>query len=272
MSHKIVLSTATSAWLHNFPNFPFCNSLHFIACCVNSRPDTFDGARCKLLMDPCQHFTKKFINIDQPQRAQNGGSPAAGACGMCWNRSDGPFNEVLNSNQRLDDTISSSSSYTCSPKKLQTVSVLPRSSRLSLTQNISPKTTTRPCSHHGTTERVEEFTPFCTAASSIGALPTLSGLSEHYPSPLCDVAQKQSTSRRRTQYERSHTSTDCVVLRRRRSRLRVVFENPQSFRNHPRPPSTHLNTTKSFKNCETPKTCPNPGTTKTNNIQESSAP
>ena len=111
--------------------------------------------------------------------------------------------------------------------------------RASLTQNISPK--------HGATERVEEFTPFCTAASSIGALPTLSDTSEHYPSPLCDVAQKQSTSRRRTQYERSHTSTDYVVLRRRRSRLRVVFENPQSFRNHPRPPSTHLNITKSFK-------------------------
>ena len=58
-------------------------------------------------------------------------SPAAGACGMCWDRSDGPFNVVLNSCQGFDTAIwSSTPSNRCSPEKLQTVSVLSQSSRL----------------------------------------------------------------------------------------------------------------------------------------------
>ena len=57
---------ATSVWLHNFPELSFfCHSFHVIPCCV--RP-TFDGATCKLLMDPCQHVTKKFFIIDQPTK------------------------------------------------------------------------------------------------------------------------------------------------------------------------------------------------------------
>ena len=38
----------------------------------------------------------------------------------------------------------------------------------------------QPLQPHGATERLEEFTPFCAAASSNGALPTPSCLSERY--------------------------------------------------------------------------------------------
>ena len=53
--------------------------------------------------------------------------------------------------------------------------------------------TTNPYSHHDATEKVEEFTAFCAVASSNGALPTPSRLSEHHPLPLSDVAQKTCT-------------------------------------------------------------------------------
>ena len=63
-------------------------------------------------------------------------------------------------------------------------------------------------------ERVEEFTLFCTAASSNGALPTLSGLSERN--------EKSRASRRRTQHERNHAAKDNGVLRIRRLRLKAA--------------------------------------------------
>ena len=57
-----------------------------------------------------------------------------------------------------------------------------------------------------------EFTPFCAAASSNGALPTPSGLSQQYSLPPGGVAQKkQGAYKRRTQCEGSHTGTDYVV-------------------------------------------------------------
>ena len=88
---------------------------------------------------------------------------------MCWNRLDGHFTEVLNSYHRFDAAIwSSSPSYKWSPEKMQTVPVLPQSS--------------------DATERVQEFTPFCTAASSNGATP--SAISEHHPLPLSHVGRK----------------------------------------------------------------------------------
>ena len=73
------------------------------------------------------------------------------------------------------------STETVSPKKLQTVSVLSQSSRLVSWQSKTTESpTTSPCSHHVTTKRVEEFTPFCAAASSNRALPAPSRLSERY--------------------------------------------------------------------------------------------
>ena len=49
----------------------------------------------------------------------------------------------------------------------------------------------QPYSHDVATDRVEEFPPFCAEASSNGALPTPSRLTEHFPYlSLCDVAQK----------------------------------------------------------------------------------
>ena len=115
----------------------------------------------------------------------------------------------------LKDTFKKGRVYpikTDSPKKLQTVSVLSQSSRLVSVQNeITENPATSPNSHHVATEMVEEFTPFCAAASSNGALPTLSCLSERY--------RKQRTSRRRTRYGHRHTGMDCIVSRIRRSRL-----------------------------------------------------
>ena len=112
----------------------------------------------------------------------------------------------------------STPSNTCSSQKMQTVSVLPQSSRFSSSQNKTTKPATSPCSHHVATERVEEFTPFCAATWSNGALPTPSRLSEHYFYHLVTWDEKQRAYGRRT----SHTGTDYVALRRRRSRLRAA--------------------------------------------------
>ena len=96
-------------------------------------------------------------------------------------------------------------------------------------EKFQNKTTERPTSspysHHVATEREEEFTPFCTAASSNGALPTPSGLSQHYSLLSVTWDEKQRAHRRCTHYERSYTGTDHVVLRRRRSSLCAAFQN-----------------------------------------------
>ena len=69
---------------------------------------------------------------------------------------------------------------TCSPKKLQTFSVLSqRSPLVSLQNKTTESPATSPCSHVAT-ERVDEFTPCCTEASSHGALPTPSCLLERH--------------------------------------------------------------------------------------------
>ena len=109
---------------------------------------------------------------------------------------------------------------TNSPKKLQTVSALSQSSRLvSLQNNTTKSPTTRPYSHHVTTEKgrgVHSFLrsgvaqrSFAHIVSPLGALLL----------PRCDVGQKQRTIRRRTRYEHRHTGINYVVSRVRRSRL-----------------------------------------------------
>ena len=111
---------------------------------------------------------------------------------------------------------------TGSPQKLRTVSVLSQNSHLvSLQNNTTERPATKPHNHHVATERVEEFTPSCAAASSNGALPTPSRLSPlgALPSSLMGVGRKQRTSSRRTRYGHSHTGMDHVVSRVRRSRF-----------------------------------------------------
>ena len=72
----------------------------------------------------------------------------------------GPSNDT--SKKRRCCSIETSSS-----EKLQNVSVLSQSSRLvSLQDTTTEDPATIPYSHHVATERVEEFTPFCAAASS----------------------------------------------------------------------------------------------------------
>ena len=72
----------------------------------------------------------------------------------------GPSNDT--SKKRRCCSIETSSS-----EKLQNVSVLSQSSRLvSLQDKTTEDPATIPYSHHVATERVEEFTPFCAAASS----------------------------------------------------------------------------------------------------------
>ena len=175
------------------PNFPFCHSFHFIACCVRPRPDTFDGATCKLLMDPCQHVTKKFVNIDQPKVRRMAGRAAE--------------QQVLVECVGIGQTVHSLRSSIPITDSMQQFGLLPHhTDALQINCRPSPcsrrarasyfrravlqKPTTSPCNHHGATERVEEFTPFCTPASSNGALPTPSGLSGHYPLPLSDVGRE----------------------------------------------------------------------------------
>ena len=109
--------------------------------------------------------------------------------------------------------------------KLDTRSLLSPPSHAGSPRKCAPRTRlrkpppTNPHSHQGATERVEEFTPFGAGASSNRALPTPSRLSEHFPYYSVTWHKRHERCRQRTQYERSHTGTDYVVLRRRRSRL-----------------------------------------------------
>ena len=112
------------------------------------------------------------------------------------------------------------STKTGSPRKMQTAPVLSQISHLVSLQN---KPTENPAassySHHVATERVEESSPICTAASSDKALPTPSRLSEHFPYLLVTWDEEQSTRRKRTRYGHGHTWIDHVASRARRSRL-----------------------------------------------------
>ena len=128
----------------------------------------------------------------------------------------------------LKDTFKKGRFYfikTSSPKKLQTVPVLSLSSRLVSLQNKTTESpATSPYCHHVATDRVEEFFPLCAVASSNGALPTPSRLSESYLYHfVSDMGRKQRTSRRRTRYEHRHIGMDYVVSRVRRSRFGVAF-------------------------------------------------
>ena len=185
LSHEMVLSVATSAWLHNFPELSLLPLVLF-HCLL--RAAEARGATCKLWMDPCQHVTNKFTNIDQPNVCRMAGHAAqARACGMCWNWSDSPFNEVLNSYHSFDTNQTDVLQRNCRPSP-----VLPHSSRPVPLQNKTTKSAaTSPYSHFVAKGRLEEFTPFCTAASSSnGALPTPSGFSQQYSLPLSDLGRK----------------------------------------------------------------------------------
>ena len=82
----------------------------------------------------------------------------------------GPLKVPLNNMFKKERANSIS---TVSPKNLQTVSVLSQSSRI---VSFQIETLERPA----TSPHSEEFTPFCAAASSNGAVPTRSRLSERY--------------------------------------------------------------------------------------------
>ena len=65
--------------------------------------------------------------------------------------------------------------------KSQTISGLPKNSRLvSFADEDTKNPSTNHYSHHIATESVEEFTPFCVAASTNGALPTPFRFSKHH--------------------------------------------------------------------------------------------
>ena len=89
-----------------------------------------------------------------------------------------------------------------------------RASFLFKTNAESPATSTY--SRDTVTERVEEFTPFCAAASSYEAFPTPSYLSERH---CLVVERKTKCTETRTQHEPSDTGLHYDVLRIRRSRL-----------------------------------------------------
>ena len=59
VSHEIVLSAATYARLSNVPELSLVTLLSFH--CL--KPGTFEGATCKLLLDPFQHGTKKSLAL-----------------------------------------------------------------------------------------------------------------------------------------------------------------------------------------------------------------
>ena len=57
--HELPEGDAVDSALVEFLNLTNA-SLCLLACCLQPKPSTFDGAMCKLLMYPCQRVTKKF--------------------------------------------------------------------------------------------------------------------------------------------------------------------------------------------------------------------
>ena len=104
-----------------------------------------------------------------------------------------PVSEHFSSAQR--ETQARSAVKHRSPKKLRASCSL---------QNKPTGPATSPYSHHVATERVEELSPFGSAASSNGALPTPSRLSEHVPHSLETRHKRSEHCRQRTQHQRSH--------------------------------------------------------------------
>ena len=104
-----------------------------------------------------------------------------------------------------------------SPTRLQTVSVLSQTRAAFPLQNKTTEiSASNPDNLFVDTVQVEELTPFRTAESSNGALPTPSCFSERFPFLPSDVAQKTRTLQ--TQHNTSAaTRTNYGLLRRRRS-------------------------------------------------------
>ena len=135
-------------------------------------------------------------------------------------KTDGPVDWSHTSCWPCHDPIFISPSWSSAPPGL----TLPMGPRPDYWRNeLLYRAATSRCSHHVSTEKVEEFTPFCAAASSNRALPTPSCLSEHHLYHFVTWRRRHEHCRQHTQYERSHTETDYVALRRRRSPLGAAF-------------------------------------------------
>ena len=127
-----------------------------------------------------QHHTLHDINITRSTGSEAMALPIIGFSIATYHNYDAEVGGPLKG--PLTDTFKKARSNfikTVSPRKLRTVSALSQISHLVSLQNKTAKgPATNPYSHHIATERTEEFTPFCAAASSNGALPTPSCLSE----------------------------------------------------------------------------------------------
>ena len=163
---------------------------------------------CKLLVYPCQRVTKKFL------------ASSTSAKWQVMQLSNACFRNVLKLVGWSIQRVHNSKSQTRHNKlAFYYVGSLRNCVPLFLAEQPYRIPATSPFSHHVATEKIEEFTPFCPAASSNGALPTPSCLSEHHLYHSETRRKRHEHCRQRTQNGRIHTGTDYVVLRRRRSRL-----------------------------------------------------
>ena len=172
LSHDVVLSVVTPASLLTVP-------VHFIACCVGPKPGTFNGTTCKLDVS----LTKKCLASSDSAAQQH----VPLECLRIYQlintiRSSIPVHRLKTTIWPLNDTSEKGRFYSIKnwlSKEVESVSVLSQSSCLvSLQNKITESPASRPYSHHVAAERIEEFTPFCTAASNNGALPIPSLFSE----------------------------------------------------------------------------------------------
>ena len=156
------------------------------------RPGSFDGATWKLLMDPCPSRYAKVYGIresesslllntslasnetPQPRRLAIRAAVERRIIGfnvvVCYSydaEAYGPLTEPSYMTLKKERSYSIKTGF---PKKLQTVSVPSQSSRRVSWPSKTTGNPTSSCSHHG---EVGECTPFCAAASSNRALPTV---------------------------------------------------------------------------------------------------
>ena len=194
----IVSNVTASASLHYVPTFPFRHSFHPISCCVQSKPNLFDGAMCKLMMSPCQRDTGKVSSIVNI-------SNVASTC--LWNvlkSVDGQYNESSQPDHELDTTI-----FVCAVAELAPRSFAEQDYEESRHQPLQPPRCNGTSSGvHSVRRSGVEQRSFAHTVSPLRAFPLL----------LMVVAQKDVNVADNAQYDRSHTGTDFLVLRRQRSR------------------------------------------------------
>ena len=89
----------------------------------------------------------------------------------------------------------------------------------SLQNKSTVNSATSPCSHHVATGQGRGVYSVLRSGVEHRSFPHTVLPLKALPSPRIDVVQKHEHCRRRTRYERNHTGTDHVVLRRQRSRL-----------------------------------------------------